>query len=407
MADTTTTNLLLTKPEVGASTDTWGSKINTDLDSVDAVFAGAGTGTSVGLNIGSGKTLKVAGSTDFSANLTFTGTGNRITGDFSNATVANRVMFQNSVTNAASLISVLPNGTGNTSYFITFGNSDPTNAAFGQFGTSGVSTSVRSEITGTGTYLPMTFHTGGAEAMRITNAGATALFGLGTSSPLSKLQVVADQASYTNDVAQLIVSGTNTNKRLYLGFNTTDDKAFIQATNVGVAYKDLVINPGGGNLLVGRTTQTSSEKVCFEYSSSVGPGLTINNSVSGNGTAIQFSTAGSGVGNITTGTTNTAYNTSSDYRLKNTIAPMTGALAKVALLKPVTYKWKLDNSDGEGFIAHELQEVVPYAVSGEKDGEQMQGVDYSKLTPILTAALQEAIAKIKTLEARVAVLEAK
>jgi hypothetical protein len=105
--------------------------------------------------------------------------------------------------------------------------------------------------------------------------------------------------------------------------------------------------------------------------------------------SITVASSGSGV----------AYNTSSDYRLKNTIAPMTGALAKVAQLKPVTYKWNADGSDGQGFIAHELAEIVPQCVTGEKDALnedgsiKPQGIDTSFLVATLTSALQELNAK--------------
>jgi len=101
------------------------------------------------------------------------------------------------------------------------------------------------------------------------------------------------------------------------------------------------------------------------------------------------------VGGITCTNTTTSFPTSSDYRLKQDIAPMTGALNKVAALKPVTYRWKLDGSDGEGFIAHELAEVCPHAVTGAKDAvdedgnPKYQGIDVSFLVATLTAAIQE------------------
>jgi hypothetical protein len=113
------------------------------------------------------------------------------------------------------------------------------------------------------------------------------------------------------------------------------------------------------------------------------------------GSIVAFFKDGNTVGSISVSGSNVAYNTSSDYRLKENIAPMTGALAKVAQLKPVTYKWKANGSDGEGFIAHELAEIKPDCVSGEKDAVDQdgkpvyQGIDVSFLVATLTAAIQE------------------
>jgi hypothetical protein len=174
-----------------------------------------------------------------------------------------------------------------------------------------------------------------------------------------------------------------------------------------------------GNLLVGRTTvpvqntagaAIQSTGLIITESSQTQGGLWVNR-ITSDGTAINFTRQNVAVGSISVTGSATAYNTSSDYRLKNTIAPMTGALAKVAALKPCTYKWNADGSDGEGFIAHELAEVVPQCVTGEKDAvdaegnPQYQGIDTSFLVATLAAAIQEQQALIQTLTARVAALE--
>jgi len=137
------------------------------------------------------------------------------------------------------------------------------------------------------------------------------------------------------------------------------------------------------------------------------------NRVDTTGGVLRVASAGNQVGSISVTGSATAYNTSSDYRLKENIAPMTGALAKVATLKPVTYKWKSTGSDGDGFIAHELAEVCPHAVTGAKDAvdadgkPQYQGVDSSFLVATLTAAIQEQQELIKSMTSRIAALEAK
>jgi hypothetical protein len=118
-----------------------------------------------------------------------------------------------------------------------------------------------------------------------------------------------------------------------------------------------------------------------------------------------FTNANGNVGSITTTGSTTAYNTSSDYRLKQDVQPMTGALARNALLKPVTFKWKVDGANGEGFIAHELQAVLPEAVSGAKDAVDAhgnpvyQGVDTSALAAHFTACIEELKAEIDLLKA--------
>jgi hypothetical protein len=164
-----------------------------------------------------------------------------------------------------------------------------------------------------------------------------------------------------------------------------------------------------GNLLVGKTSSANTVAGVKLFTDSVDGGreyFTRQAGAASQTHVVFFESGGGVVGSISTTNVATAYNIASDYRLKQSVQPLTGGLARVNSLKPSTYKWNLDGSAGEGFIAHELAEVVPFAVSGQKDAVnedgsiKIQGVDLSKIVPILVAAIQELTARVQTLEAR-------
>lgn len=130
--------------------------------------------------------------------------------------------------------------------------------------------------------------------------------------------------------------------------------------------------------------------------------------------AMQFFNSSTAVGTITCTTTSTAYNTSSDYRLKENIVPMESSIIRLKELSPCRFNFINEPSKVvDGFIAHEVQEIIPEAVTGVKDEldydgtPKYQGIDQSKIVPLLTAALQEAISKIEELENRLSILENK
>jgi len=257
---------------------------------------------------------------------------------------------------------------------------------------------------------------------------ASGNFGVGTTSPAYPLDVVgASSGGWT-----LNMRGRSSDNIGYMRFSSNNGTTTYAAIGTPAA-NTLAIEVNGseraridssGNLLVGATSGsglgsskiyvlTNNQNGIISQQAVTGSYCYLSNALSNGGIYyhFQFNENGTQRGLISSNGSSTTYGTSSDYRLKENIAPMTGALSTVAQLKPCTYTWKESGITSQGFIAHELQAVVPDAVVGEKDAVNEDGsikpqsIDTSFLVATLTAAIKEQQAIINQLTARITALE--
>ena len=312
---------------------------------------------------------------------------------------------------------------GTSTYILTLNNSaQDTRLLFNRNGVSNFQ--ISSSTAGTDFYgitnLPLIFYTNGAERLRIASSGNV---GIGTTSPSVKLQV-EDSSSTSLTTLYLVNSSTAavTTKQNNLSFRMTDTVGTRKNAFQLTAYSDSsggnIENGGlifsgrkadldtefmritsGGSVIVNGTSSAynSVRQQIWFTGASTQYGLSIAALNTGNTNFIDFN-IGSGssgfAGSISWNGSTVAYNTSSDYRLKQDFKDYSG-LDLINKIKTYDYEWKADKSRSYGVIAHELQSVINYAVTGVKDGEQMQGVDYSKIVPVLIKAIQELNDKIK------------
>jgi hypothetical protein len=299
--------------------------------------------TSTGANVNG--YLNITGDT------TFSGVGQRILGDFSNANLANRTAFQDKTANSVTGINILPNGTATESALTVFNNSNAANSSYGSINGNATLVRIISAATGSGTALPLTFSTGagGAEAARI-------------------------------DISQNFLVG-----RTSLSNNISNVKG-ISLVNDGRIITEQDYNTAGIPT-AGLFTQN------------------IFNS-SGNVTNMVFYRNAVSVGTVVTTPSATAYNTSSDYRLKSNPQPLTGSGTFIDALQPKTWTWTVNGEPGIGFIAHEVATVAPSTVFGEKDAVNEDGTpNYQAMEYGSAEFIAHIIAELQDLRRRFTQLE--
>ena len=247
----------------------------------------------------------------------------------------------------------------------------------------------------------MRFSTNGnQERMRIDINGKV---GIGTTSPDGLLHIEGASTG-TEAYGRFSTGSANGDQNLYIQSSSSRDHMALQVKTGAGVNDDLSLNPSGGNVGIGTTSP--SAKLEIETATTSETPLTIDAAFSTTVIPIaSFVMSGTERGSIKASASGTQFNTSSDYRLKENVTAITDGITRLKTLKPYRFNFKADASTTvDGFFAHEVT-AVPEAITGTKDEVDAdnkpiyQGIDQSKLVPLLVAAVQELIGKVEALEA--------
>ena len=277
------------------------------------------------------------------------------------------------------------------------------------------------------TSLPMAFRTNNTERMRIDSSGNV---GIGDTAPLDKLEV--NIGNTTNTYSSTLTKSSNT-KGIWVTTDANgDDSVGIHlATGGGTHFSSIMGSRTnnaahwGTNLrFYTHSNTTSSINTATERMRITGEGVIVQAGSSTESSSLvlvseltnnyrpigfEHTTGGGYVGSVVTTSSGTTYNTTSDRRLKDNITTITDGKEKVLAMNPVNHTWIADPDAPavHGFIAQEMKEIIPEAVTGDENSDEMMSMDYGRITPVIVAALQDALKEIEELKERINTLEAK